>query len=328
MGFFAPAAGAAAGHIDPPVGQHPDIDLRPAHAGRQVDNVGGAVRRGVDLTSQSPGAGQQPVPQGRHMGGVFRKTGRPLLRRRGKGGDLGHGLGAGAQAVFLISAVDQGRQVQALPDIQGAAALEPADLVGGQAHQVDAVHGQVDLAKGLHRVHVEQRAGAHLRHGGLCLPDGQHCPGLVAYRHQAHQHGIGPQGRPDGLRRNAAVPLRRRQRHLKALVLHGFEGVQGGVVLDGGGHDVPPQVPQPVGRAPEGGIGAFAAAGGKGDAAGLHAQGRRHPAAAVFQQRSGALPHGVQGAGVAELVHSRKGRLPRPGQHRRGGGVIQIMFHV
>ena len=289
--------------------------------------MGGTICRCIDLTAQFPGFFHQFISQSGHFCCMFLKIGHSCLCCSGKGCDLRHGLGARAQTALLIAAVDQRLKMEPLPDIEGTAALQSAQLVGRQAHQVDDIHRQVDLAEGLHRIHMEQRLGADLLYGGLGLPQGQNRSCFVTHCHQADHRRIGAQGSPDGLGRYTAIHFGCHQRHLIALTLQGFQGVQGGVVLDLGGHDVLAQMLVFMHRTAESGVGAFAAARSEGHTGRLDREGCRHRFPAVIQHFSRRSAYGVQRTGIAEVVHGGNGRLPGTGQNSRGGGVVQIMFH-
>ena len=128
-----------------------------------------------------PRDGQQPLPaigfDVRHMPELLRQILLPQGHGPGKARDLGGGLGAGPQAPLLTAAGQQGPQIPQLRcGIQSAGALGPADLVGGQAHQIHPPTYRIagDLQKALHRIAVQQGAAASLlQQAGDLLPPGR-----------------------------------------------------------------------------------------------------------------------------------------------------------
>ena len=162
---LAAVAGRAGGDADalgPQV--RDDVGAGIPHQGHRQD-VGG-----LPLPHRhNPGDGQQPLPaigfDVRHVPEFLRQILLPQGHGPGKARDLGGGLGAGAQAPLLATAGQQGPQIpQGRCGIQSASALGPADLVGGQAHQIHPPAHRIagDLQKALHRIAVQQGAAVFL----------------------------------------------------------------------------------------------------------------------------------------------------------------------
>jgi hypothetical protein len=79
----------------------------------------------------------QPVAQRLDTGPLVRRP-----QRRGKAGDGGHVLRPGAALQLLPAAMQQRLERQPFAQDQRPGPLRPAELVGRQAHHVDAQHAQ------------------------------------------------------------------------------------------------------------------------------------------------------------------------------------------
>ena len=138
MAGLALVAGGAGGDADALLPQVVDDVLAgPAHQG-DGEHVGRPAGSGEDLQI---GDGGQPlhgvVPDPGHVAELVLQVFQPQLCGLGKAGDLGRGLGAGPEAALLPAAGQQGPgALHAGADVQGADALGPADLVGGDGDKV------------------------------------------------------------------------------------------------------------------------------------------------------------------------------------------------
>ena len=291
--------------------------------------MGRAAGSGEDF---QVGDGRQPlcgiVPDFRHAEEFLLQIFPPQLHSPGKARDLGRGFGAGPEAALLPAA---GQQRLWIPDpgtdVQSADALGPADLVGGDGEEVRPQRfcGAWDLQKALDRVGVQQRLWVLHRQAPGDLSDGIDVSQLVVHQHAGHQRRVLPDGGEDLLRREGAVLSRDKIRHLVSLPLHPAAGFQHGAVLHCGGNDVAAQVavlPAGGGDSP---VVRLRAAGGEEQLLGPTAQCVRHGLPPDFHPALHLQPHGVLGAGVAELFgeHLIHGIRHRPG-NGRSGGVVQI----
>ena len=246
----------------------------------------------------------------------------------GKARDLGGGLGAGPQAPLLTAAGQQGPQIPQLRcGIQSAGAFWPADLVGGQAHQIHPPAHRIagDLQKALHRIAVQQGAAVFLPQQAGHLLHREDAARLIVYQHHAHQHRVLPQGLGHLLRRHMAGFVRGQVRHLVPLLLQQLTRLQHGAVLHGGGDDVLAG----VASLPDGGLYGpvirFRAAGGEIQALRRAVQRTGDHGAPILHGFFHLLPRGILGGGIAEVMgqHVVHG-VSHGGGYRRGGGIIQI----
>ena len=196
----------------------------------------------------------QPVAHGRDLAGA-----REVVLRKRRGGaeadDAGGVLGAAAQAPLLPAAVDERRDVEPCAHDERADPLGAGELVGGDAHHVDAEPGEGDrdAARRLHRVAMDQRAaracpfrdlGDRLDHAGLVV--GQH----------DRDHGLRPAGGERRIERAQVEHAVAVHRQDPVLAGAGFSRPQHGGMLDGA-HDQCP----PAGAAQRGVVGLGAAGG-------------------------------------------------------------------
>ena len=108
-----------------------------------------------------------------------------------------------------------------------------------------------------------------------------------------------------------------------------FDGVEHGVVLDGAGDDVAAGVLAGLGRAADGEVVGFGAAGGEDDLAGLAFEQVGDGLAGVVEQGAGTLRFLVDAAGIAPAVaQDGRHRVEDAGVERGGGGVVEVVaFH-
>ena len=112
-------------------------DLRPDVRHGEVENIGGAILRGMHCNAWQRGQlFQQVRTQRSNTLTPLCQGGSKLRCRRTHTGDQGHRLRAGAYAMLLFSAKQQGREPHALPHIQSPHALGGVDLVTAQGQQI------------------------------------------------------------------------------------------------------------------------------------------------------------------------------------------------
>ena len=164
---------------------------------------------------------------------------------------------------------------------------------------------------------------------GADLGDGQHGADFVVGIHAGDQAGIGADGILHLPGSHIVALPHVQQGYLKAFLFQLFQGVQHGMVLEGGGDDVlfALSLPQP-GGGDNGLIVGLAAAGGENDLPGLTAQAVGNGLAGGIQCFPGFLTHGVQAGGVAVNgghigQHGIDGRLAHFGRCR----VVNINSH-
>ena len=271
----------------------------------------------------------QLVPQGGHLGGVLVDVGAGLLQRGGHGHDAGDVLGAGPLAPLLSAALDDVGEGDALTGVQHAHALGAVELVGGERQHVNilGLHVNVQVARRLHRVGVEQHALLPAHRADL--RNGQNGADLVVGVHDGDKAGVLPDGVSHLLSGDGAGGTHVQQLHVEALFFQLLQGVQDGVMLEGGGDDVLPALPlADTGGGDKSLIVGLAAAGGKGDLTGLAAQTLRHGLAGGHQRLRRLLANGVQAGGVSVIgFHIGQHRVDGRAAHFGGGRVICIDLH-
>ena len=268
-------AGAAGGRTDPGLIQQQQqafalnaLKAEVHVAGEPVDGI--AVQGAVGNLRET---GDKLVPQCGDLGGVFVDVIAGLLQRSGQTHDAGNVFRTGPLAPLLGAALDDVGQGDALPGIQHAGTLGTMEFMAGEGQHIDVLllHIDVEVAGGLHGVGVEQDT-LFMAHGAD-LGDGQDGADLVIGVHDGHQAGVGPDGVSHLLGGDGAGGAHRQQLHLKALLLQLFQGVENGVVLEGGGDDVLLALAlTDAGGGDQSLIVGLAAAGGKGDLTGCAAQ--------------------------------------------------------
>ena len=229
---------------------------------------------------------------------------------------------------LLLAAGQQGLGVlYPLADVQGADALGAADLVGGDGDEIrpQGSGGEGDLQKALDGVGVQQGLGVLRRQAPGDVGDGVDISQFVIHQHAGHQRRIRPDGVQYLLRSDGAVLGRSQVGDLVPLPLHPAAGLQHGAVLHGGGDDVASHVAVLPAGGGDGPVVRLRAAGGEEQLPGVTAQGAGDGTAPGFHPALHLQPHGILGAGVAELPgeHLVHGIRHRPGDGR-GGGVVQI----
>ena len=277
---------------------------------------------------------QQLVPQTGQPGGFLGQVVHRLLEGGGQTHGPGHVLGAGAAALLLPAALDQGGQPQRLFHIQGPYPLGSAELVAGQGEQVHVprLHIHRDVAHRLDGVGVEE----HLvgLGDGADLSNGLNGADLIVGGHDRDEDGVGADGRLHGGGVHPALPVHRQVGHLIALLLHPLGGVENGVVLDGGGDDVAGLFTlegHQLGHPTQGPVVRLGAAGGKINLLRLGVQTAGHRGPGLLQVALGLLAEGVQAGGVAVAL----GEVGQHGLQSLGGdgggpgvvGVDHLMFH-
>ena len=118
-------------------------------AGEPVDRV--AVQGAVGNPGKS---GNQLIPQGGDLCGVFVDMVAGLFQRGGQAHDAGDILRTGPLAPLLSAALDDVGQRDALPGKENAGTLGAVELVAGEGQHIDVLllHIDVEVAGGLHGV--------------------------------------------------------------------------------------------------------------------------------------------------------------------------------
>ena len=212
-------------------------------------------------------------------------------------------------------------------ETEGADALGPADLMGGEGDQVrpQGPGGEGDLQEGLDGVGMKEGLGIFRLQALGDLPDGVDGAELVVHQHHADQGRVRPDGGQDALRRDVPLTVGSHVGDLIALLGEPLAGLEDGAVLHGGSDDV---LPHPA-ILPEGGLDGpvvpLGAAGGEAESLRWAVQGVRHGLPPGGHPLRHGPAQGVLGAGVAELLRQDliHGVRHRAGQ-RRGGGVVQV----
>ncbi len=259
----------------------------------------------------------KPVPQIGDAGLVFLHVGAGLVQGRRHAYHAGHILGARTAAPLLGAALDQAGEQDALAGVEGAHPLGPVEFVGRQGEHVDVFRPHVDgqMSRRLHRIGVEKDVlfpadGPDLSH----RLDGAD---LVVGVHDGDQAGVGADGRGHVLRPDDAVFRHRDKGDLIPFLFQPLEGVEHGVVLDGGGDDVPFVLAGAQGsRRTDGLVVGLAAPRGEGDLGRIAVQVPGDGGPGGVQGLVGPLAEGVQAGRIAVL-------LPEIGQHGGQGGVTQ-----
>ena len=286
---------------------------------------GGAVAHGArDLVQ---GASEQAIAQG---GGVADEV-RTFILREVEGGAQAHDardvLRTGAAVTLLPAAGLLREEGGAAPQVEEAGALGPAELVRGEAEQVDiqGLDVEWELAGRLDGVGVEGDAavqgGASPADGLGDLGDGLQGAHLVVGEHDVDERGVRVHGVDDGAGADRAFGVDGNVGDLEAEALQIIAGVQGGVMLNGRGDDAVPRPGQTLreGDALERAVDGLRAAAGEDQLAGPGVEnGGCHRARGVNGGRGGASER-VEAAGVPETLGG-KGRHGRSNLRAYGGG--------
>ena len=273
---------------------------------------------------------ERPGLERGHTRGIVRHVRLRDPRGRAEGGDLGNRLGPGAASALLRAADEEGIQTKTRTDIECADALGGVDFMAADADQIRAQRfgREGDLQKGLHRVGVQQRAGAALAQQPCDRGNVRHAAGLVVDHHQRDERGVPAQRGADVLGADRAGRVRLQARDLPALLLQQIEAFPHGVVLDERGDDVPSRALRRLGAAEQGPVVALRAAGGEDQLFRSAAQRVGDLAAGRGEQLCRLAPFGVGRAGIAVAErHRLYGRFGRLRADRGGRGVVKIVFH-
>ena len=254
-----------------------------------------------------------------------------LLHGGGHTADGGNILGAGPLAPLLSAALDDVHQGEALPAVERANALGAMELMAGQAQHIDILflHIDVQVTNGLNGIGVEGHPG--LLADSTDLSDGQDRADLVVGVHGGHQAGVRPDGILHLLGGDVVALLHIQKLDLEAFLLQLFQGVQHGMMLEGGGDDVLLSLLLPqLGGGNDGLIVGLRTAGGEDDLPGLAAQAVCHSLPGGIQRFLCLLAYRVQAGGVAvdgghigqhgvdsRLAHLRRCRVICVNSHKR-----------
>ena len=179
------------------------------------------------------------------------------------------------------------------------------------------------MAHRLHRVNVEQYPGGP--GNGSDLGHGLNGADLIVGSHHGDQDGIGPEGGLHRRRVHPALGVHRQVGHLIALLFQVLGRVEDGVVLDGGGNDVPALLLTELRHPAQGPVVGLGAAGGEIELLrpGVQTGGDVRPGG--FQIGLGLLTKGVETGGIAiSLLQMGHHSGQRSGGKPGGGGVIGI----
>ncbi|MNX97399.1 hypothetical protein D3C86_1297620 [compost metagenome] len=236
----------------------------------------------------------------------------------------------------MAAAVGLGAEAHAGPlaaDVEGADPLGAVELVPRHGEEID-LHGvDVDghLARALGGVHVQQHAL-----GAGDFADGREVldrADLVVGVQDAHEDGVGADGRLEGREVDQAEAIDVQVGDLVAQALQVGAGVEGRLVLDLGGDEVLALLGVHLGDALEGEVDRLGGPGGQDDllAAGVapvvqRADQQGDLLAGLLDALLGGPPVGVVAArGVAEVLGEvGQHGLEDPGVHRGGGVVVQV----
>lgn len=251
------------------------------------------------------------------------------LHGDGEPDDAGDIFGAGAAFLFLASAEDKGLPRGAVFDVEEADALGAVDLVAGEAEEVDAEARGADIegAGGLDGVGVDDDAGVSLAGNVGGLGDGLDGADFVVGGHDGDDDGFGADGLGEGIERDGAFAVDGEVGGAKAFALELSDGVEDGVVLDGGGDDVVPAAAGALreGGAPDGCVIGFGAAGGEDDLAGRSSEEVGDGLAGGMDSAASFLALEVNAGGVAP-VGGEEGEHGFDDAGIRGGGrgVVEV----
>ena len=251
------------------------------------------------------------------------------LRDRRGAGEADDGrrvLGAGAPPLLLAAAEDLRRHGRAGALVEHARASRPVELVRRRRQQVDAEPPGVDAeVRGrLHGVGVHQRARVARVDAAADLGDVVDRADLVVRVHHGDERRVVAHSRLDLGGVGPALGVDADDRQLGALALELLGGVEHGVVLDGGGHEVAP----PAGRAERAAqreAVRLRSARGEDNLARRRAQPGRDGRPRLIERLLGALRLDVNRGGVVPAVlEPGPHRLDHGRVGRRGGGVVQV----
>ena len=261
----------------------------------------------------------------------FRHFGLCDAHRLAESGDLRHRLGAGAHAFLLPAAENVRRELQPLPDVQRADALGRMDLVSAHGYHVRAERfgGERLFQKALHRVGMEKRAGFRGAQRAGHARNVRHGAGLVVDHHKRYERRILAKRvahRVDGDRAGAVGG---EERYLPALARELFERLAHGVVLHGGGDDVPSDPPPEIRALQNRPVVALRTAGGEVHFLCGASERGGELIAGIIEHGARLASRFVRRAGVAvQFRHHLICRVRRLRAYAGRRGIIEIDFHI
>ena len=240
-------------------------------------------------------------------------------------------LGPGPPLALLAAAHLLGLEGSSALDVQGADPLGAIELVGRQAHQVDAqgLHVEVQEPRGLDGVGMHRdglaAAGCLLLHLPGDLRDGLYGADLIVGQHDAdHDRPVGD-GPSDLYGVHQAVAVNRQIGDLEPELLQLVAGVQHGVMLYAGRDQVVAHVLEGEGYPLECGVVRFGAPAGEDDLAGARPQDPRNGLPGLVGGLAPLLSQGVYAGRVAEAAGEVGQHRP---EHLMAHGRRRRMVHV
>ena len=238
--------------------------------------------------------------------------------------DVGHVLGTGTAAAFLVPAAQEGTEAHALAHIEHADALGRVQFVAGQGEHGDGLLAKVDgfLAHGLHGVGMEEHAlfGGHLCHAA----DGEDVAHFVVGVHDGDQRRVVGQGGGVFVQIQTALVVHAEQGHAVALAFPVLGHVEDGGMLHAGGDEVA-LFGLGLQGGPDGGVVAFGTTGREDDLVGMGAQQGGHAFAGFFHGAAHLAAEGVHAGRVAVQIREvGQHGFPDFGSHGSGRVVIEI----
>lgn len=184
-------------------------------------------------------------------------------------------------------------------------ALGRVDLVAAHGYHVRAERfgGERLLHKALHRVGVEKRPGLCRAQRAGHARDVRHGAGLIVDHHERYERRILPERGTHRIGGYRSGAVGGEERYLPAIARELFERLSHGVVLHGGGDDVPPDAPLEICALQNGPVVALRAAGGEVHLFGSAPERGSKLFAGIVQHGARLAPQPVRRAGVA--VHFR-----------------------
>ena len=264
-------------------------------------------------------------------------AGNILFQRRGGNGagfsegcNLGHGLCAGAPAIFLAAAGEEWLQPQAAAEIEGADSLGGVYFMAADADHVspECFGTEGYFEKSLYGIGMQQRFGACLfQHLGNGM-DVRHGAGFIIDRHEGDQNSVIPERFLYGGNRNCSPGIGRKARHFPAGGLQQIQAFPYGIMLNLGGDDVVSGALHRFGALQKRPVIAFGSAGSEYQLRRSTAESIGNFFAACIKQFFGFPPFCVGGARVpVNLGHGVQGGFGCLGADSCGCGIIQIVFH-
>ena len=245
--------------------------------------------------------------------------------------DAGDVLRAGTPLPLLAAAGDERQEGDATPDEQHADAFGSVEFMPGQAHHIDAQATNVEVKKtgGLYRVGVHHDGSVEilrlLPDGGRDFRDGIDGADLVVGVHHRYHGGAVGDGVVHPVRLDHTVVIDREIGDLPATVFELLAGVEDGMVLGGGGDDVPTRFFQGICRAANGRVVGLGPAAGENHLAVTAVEDASDALTGRVQGVTGFLPDGVDAGSVAvQPSEIGQHRLQDALVHGRGAGVVKV----